>query len=547
MASIWNTLAGSLTRKSASPDWGTLERYMAWAFGGGAAASGIVVNPQTAMQSSAVYACNKVLAESIGMLPINVYRLEKSGARTLLRDHPLQALLNRSPNDWQTTVEFLEMAATSLNLRGNAFAYINRAASGRVVELLPLHPDMVRVNMGANWQMDYQITMPDGSFNNYATGQILHIRGLTLNGWMGISPIAYARESIGLALATEKYGSQLFRNGAKMGGVLEHPGKLGKESYERLKNSFDDAYSGENAHKTALLEEGMKFSKITMSADDSQFLETRKYQRSEIAATFRVPPHMIGDLEKATFSNIEQLSLEFVTYSLMPWLVRIEKALERDLLTPAERTNLCIKFNVSGLLRGDAAARSELYASGITNGWMTRNEARMAESDLGIVYNPIDGLDTPLMPLNMTDGTQDIDAEQDESQGVNDLDQTAPKPSAKSDQKALSVAQPEQPQIHMPINIHLPGTTVQNLLPEQQKTLAPVVHVNNQVQTPEVTVNVEALMPSAPANAPPVVHVTNQVQPAPVTVNNAFAARATQTVQTDPTTGDIVRTVTDYS
>lgn len=416
MASFWKSLTGWV-QKSATPDWGTLERYMAWAFGGGASASGIVVNPQTAMQSAAVYACVKVLAESIGMLPMNLYQKNTDGSRKLMLLHPLQQLLHDQPNDWQTSVEFWEMMVVSLSLRGNAYAYINRDRSGRVVELLPLHPDMVRVNMGTNWTLDYQITMPDSTFRNFTVGEILHIRGLTLNGWMGISPIAYARESIGLALATEKFGGQLFRNGAKMGGVLEHPGKLSKEAYERLKGSFDEAHSGENAHKTALLEEGMKFSKVAMTADDSQFLDTRKYQRSEIASIFRVPSHMINDLEKATFSNIEQMSLEFVNFSLMPWLVRIEKAIKRDLLSPQEKKNLTAKFNVAGLLRGDAASRSALYHNGILDGWMTRNEARASESELGIVYNPLEGLDLPLMPLNMTDGTDDPDEQADELEG----------------------------------------------------------------------------------------------------------------------------------
>lgn len=404
-------------QKSAAPDWGTLERYIAWAFGGGASASGIVVNPQTAMQAATVYSCVQVLAQSIAMLPLNMYAKGKDGSRALATDHPLFPLLHDQPNDWQTSVEFFEMMVASLALRGNAYAYINRGRSGRVVELLPLHPDMVRANMTKGFQLQYQVTLPDGTFQTMGPGELLHVRGMTLNGWIGISPIAYARESIGLALATEKFGGQLFKNGAKMGGVLEHPGKIGQDAYDRLKTSFDAAYSGENAHKTAILEEGMKFSKISMTADDSQFLETRKYQRSEIAAVFRVPPHMIGDLERATFSNIEQQSLEFVTYTLMPWLTRIEKAIKRDLLTEKERQQYTVKFNVNNLLRGDASARSTYYHNGILDGWLTRNEARMAESEIGIVLNPIDGLDVPLMPLNMTDGTDDPDEAEDAAEG----------------------------------------------------------------------------------------------------------------------------------
>ena len=416
MAGIWKTLTG-WAKKNASPDWGTLERYLAWSFGGGASASGIIVNPQTAMQSAAVYSCIQVLAQSIGMLPLNVYAGEPDGARNADRAHPLWPILHDQPNEYQTSVEFFEMMVLALCLRGNAYAFVNRTRSGRVVELLPLHPDMVRTEMLGDFTLKYHITMPDGSFKQFSVGEIFHVRGLTLNGWLGISPIAYARESIGLALATEKFGSQLFRNGAKMGGVLEHPGKIGDEAYKRIKDSFDAATSGENAHKTALLEEGMKWAKVSMTADDSQFLETRKYQRSEIASIFRVPPHMIGDLERATFSNIEQQSLEFVNYTLMPWLNRIEKAIKRDLIDPKERNSISIKFNPAALLRGDAAARSAYMHAGILDGWLTRNEARAMESQIGIILNPLDGLDVPLMPLNMTDGSDDPDENEDEAEG----------------------------------------------------------------------------------------------------------------------------------
>jgi HK97 family phage portal protein len=416
---IIKSFRGLLERKTANPDWGTLERYLAWAFGGGASASGIVVNPQTAMQSAAVYSCIQVLAQSIGMLPLNVY--EGDEEKTMAKTHPLWTILHDQPNDFQTSVEFWEQMILSLCLRGNGYAIINRGSSGRIVELIPLHPDAVRVEMAPDgYTLQYQMTMADSTFKTMYVGDVLHIRGLTVNGWLGISPIAYARESIGLALATEKFGSQLFRNGAKMGGILEHPNKLGEEAYKRVKESFDAASSGENAHRTAILEEGMKFTKISMNADDAQFLETRKYQRAEIAAIFRVPLHMIGDLERATFSNIEQQSLEFVTFTLMPWLVRIEKAIKRDLLLPAERSKLSVKFNVSGLLRGDATARSNYYKAGILDGWLTRNEARMMESQVGIILNPIDGLEVPLRQLNLTDGTKEVEDPADAAAGMSD-------------------------------------------------------------------------------------------------------------------------------
>jgi len=368
---------------------------------GSTSQAGVAVNAQTAMQSAAVYSCVQVLAQSIGMLPLCVYAIDDAGIRRRARHHRLWALLQDQPNSFQTAVEFFEMMSAHLCLRGNAYALINRNAKGQILELIPLHPDQVSVQMQTDYRLRYACTLEGGQRMALATGDVFHVRGLTLNGWLGISPIAYAREAIGLAMATERFGAMLFRNGAKMGGVLEHPGKISKEAADRLRSSFDEAHSGENAHRTAILEEGLKWSKVSMTADDSQFLETRKYQRSEIAAIFRVPPHMIGDLERATFSNIEQQSLEFVNFTLMPWLHRIEKAIRRDLLTPAERTRMMARFNVGNLLRGDAAARAAYYQSGIQQGWMTRNEARHAESDLGVMLNPLEGLDEPLLPLNM--------------------------------------------------------------------------------------------------------------------------------------------------
>jgi len=421
--SFFGNLARYL-RKSSSPDWSTLERFLAWSFGGGAASSGVIVNPQTALQSAAVYACVKVLAESIAMLPCTLYRKGAGQSRAPAEDHPLFELLRYQPNEWQSSVEFFEMMVASLCLRGNGYAWPNRSRSGEIIELLPMHPDVVNVTMESGFRLNYQITLSDGSFKDLGAGDIFHVRGLTLNGWLGISPIAYARESIGLALAAEKFGGQLFRNGAKMSGVLEHPSRLSEGAAKRLKESFDLATSGEHAHETAVLEEGTKFTKISIAPEDAQFLETRKYQRSEIAAIYRVPAHLINDLEKATFSNIEQLGLEFVSLCLMPWITRFEQAIRRDLIARDERPTYGVAFDVSALLRGDAAARSAYYHNGILDGWLLRNEARAMESELGVVLNPIDGLDKPLMPLNMTevgaDAAADVpaDATQDPPSGA---------------------------------------------------------------------------------------------------------------------------------
>lgn len=412
---FWANLTAPL-RKSATPDWGVLERYLGWAFGGGVSSSGIIVNPQNAMQSAAVYSCVKVLAESVGVLPLCVYTKGPNGAKTPNEKHPLWEILHEQPNDYQSSVEFLEMMVLHLTLRGNAYAYVNRARSGRVVELIPLHPDMVMVTMNGQNVVEYRAGTEQGGQRTMDRSEILHIKGLSMNGWLGISPIAYARESIGLALATEKFGGQLFRNGAKPGGVLEVPELLSDQAYTRLKASFDSASSGENAHKTAILEQGAKFSKIGLAPDDAQFLDTRKYQRAEIAGIFRVPAHLINDLEHATFSNIENMSLDFVKFSLMPWLSRIEKAMRRDLFSAEDKATQSLRFNIASLLRGDAASRAAYYAGGITNGWLVRNEARAMESELGIALNPLDGLDTPLMPLNMTDGRDDPDEAADEAE-----------------------------------------------------------------------------------------------------------------------------------
>jgi HK97 family phage portal protein len=388
----------SFLRKSTNPDWGTLERFLAWANGGGASASGMVVNPTTAMQAAAVYSCVKVLSESVGQLPLMVYQRDaaKNTKTEATRDRRYD-LLNAAPNEFQTATEWLEMKVAHMNLRGNAFDFKLKTRSGDIVELLPLHPDTVSVKMDAQFVMSYEVTAPDGTRKTLGREDIVHYRGLTLNGYVGISPIGYARESIGLALATEKFGAQLFRNGAKMGGVLTFPTTLSDPAYERLKTSFDAATSGDHAHKTAILEDGGKFEKISMSAEDSQFLETRKYQREEIAGMFRVPAHMIGDLSRSTNNNIEQQSLEFVMYSLMPWLNRIEKRLWLDLFTRDERKTLFPKFVTKELQRGDLRARAEYNQRAILAGYLTRNEARLDDD-----RNPLPGLDEPLAPVNMT-------------------------------------------------------------------------------------------------------------------------------------------------
>jgi HK97 family phage portal protein len=292
-----------------------------------------------------------------------------------------------------------------LTLRGNFYAIKNRIGRGdrrRIVELLPVHPRYVEVKQDERWRLSYKIRFPGKAAWEIAPENILHVRGLSLDGVTGLSPIGYMRESIGLSLAAEKHGARLFKNGARPGGVLTVPGKLSDEAFARLKEQWQESFAGANVHKTAVLEEGASWAQLGMSNEDAQFLETRKFQRSEIAGIFRVPAHMVNDLERATFSNIEHMSRSFVTYSLMPWLVRMEQALWRDLLTEDEkRQGLYFKHNADGLLRGDSKSRAESLKTMREWGVINANEWRELED-----MNPREdeGGETYLEPLNMGGG-----------------------------------------------------------------------------------------------------------------------------------------------
>ena len=296
----------------------------------------------------------------------------------------------------------------SVVLRGNAYSEIRYDRSGAVSELCPLTTDNVAVEQLDNGRLRYNYRLPTGQPRIFLQDEIFHLRGLSMCGPVGISPLSYAREVIGAALATQGYGARLFSNDARPGGILEHPGKIGADAAARLKQSWSSAHSGVgNSHKVAVLEEGMSFKPISMSAEDSQFLQTRKFQVSEIARIFRVPPHMIGDLERATFSNIEQQSIGFVRDTIRPWLVRWEQAISRDLIQDPE-TNFA-EFSVDALLRGDIASRYAAYAVGRINGWLSANEIRSLEN-----MNPIEEGDDYLIPLNMTQaGADPADVQED--------------------------------------------------------------------------------------------------------------------------------------
>ncbi|MDD3250934.1 MAG: phage portal protein [Lachnospiraceae bacterium] len=353
----------------------------------GGTTSGKPVNENTAMQMTAVYSCVRILSEAVAGLPLHVYKYNDSGGKEKDLSHPLYQLLHDEPNPEMTSFVFRETLMGHLLLWGNAYAQVIRNARGEVVALYPLMPNKMKVDRDSKGQLYYlyQRTQEDapaiGSTSQVylSPSDVLHIPGLGFDGLVGYSPIAMAKNAIGLAIATEEYGAKFFANGAAPGGVLEHPGTI--KDPQRVKESWNSAYQGSgNAHKVAVLEEGMKYQAIGISPEQAQFLETRKFQINEIARIFRVPPHMLADLEKSSFSNIEQQSLEFVKYTLDPWCVRWEQSMSRVLLSESEKPQRFIKFNVDGLLRGDYASRMTGYATARQNGWMSANDIRELEN-----------------------------------------------------------------------------------------------------------------------------------------------------------------------
>lgn len=297
------------------------------------------------MQTTAVYACVRILAEAIAGLPLHVYRYKSDGGKEKALNHPLYYLLHTEPNPEMTSFVFRETMMSHILLWGNAYAQIIRDGAGRVLALYPLLPEKMTVDRTASGQLFYEYRSDIGSVI-LRPEDVLHIPGLGFDGLIGYSPVAMAKNAIGMAIACEEYGASFFANGANPGGVLEHPGVV--KDPKRVRESWNTVYQGSaNAHRIAVLEEGMKFQSIGIPPEQAQFLETRKFQINEIARIFRVPPHMVGDLEKSSFSNIEQQSLEFVKYTLDPWVVRWEQAIQKSLLLPSEKL-ACFRKDVLG-------------------------------------------------------------------------------------------------------------------------------------------------------------------------------------------------------
>ena len=362
-------------------------------------ATGRVVTPETALAVNAVYACIRVLAEGVGSLPLHLYEKQIKLDRETKRkatEHPIYNLLNLLPNPELTSIELRETLTAHCALRGNGYGYIHWGSNGYPTELWPLRPDRVTVAR-VNGELLYSVMMPDETYKTLTSDYILHIRGLSYDGVVGMSPIELARQSVALTQAAEEFGARFFGNDARPGAILSHPMTLSDEAYERLRNSWNSRHGGlSNAQKVAILEEGMDVKTIGISPDHAQFLETRKFQVNEIARLYRVPPHMIQDLERATFSNIEHQDIGFVRHTLRPWLTRWEQAVARDMLLEKERGRYFAGHQTSDLLRGDLESRYKAYAVGRQQGFLSANDIRQEEN-----MTPIEGGDQYLVPLNM--------------------------------------------------------------------------------------------------------------------------------------------------
>lgn len=360
--------------------------------------TGLSVNPDTAMRVAAVYACVTVLAESIASLPLILYRRDGE-RRSRETKHPLYKILHNKPNRWQTSFEFREMLMGHVLLRGNGYARKVYTKRGAIEELVPLNPTRVQPKMTPEGVVFYEFSPSRGGVEIIANEDMFHLKGYSPDGIIGTSPIAHVKEAVALALVSEEFGAKTFANDAQPGGVLQHPGNLGEKGLQNLRDSWNRHHSGpKNARSPLILEQGMTFQKVGMTSEDTQWIETRKFQIEEIARIFRVPPHLIGDLSRATFSNIEHQSLNFVQHTLLPWFRRWEQAIQERLFMESEQENLYVEFLADGLLRGDLQSRYNAYSIGRQWGWLSPNDVRRIEN-----MEPLskEEGDDYLVPMNM--------------------------------------------------------------------------------------------------------------------------------------------------
>lgn len=372
------------------------------AFGAAPTASGTAVTPDAAMRCPTFYASVKVIAESVAQLPLHLYRRTADGGKERATDHPLYALLNGQANEWTTSFDFRLSMQVALCTHGNAFAFINRA-SNAIYELIQIPSPAVAVEQDpVTFEPRYKVTAADGTARIYGRDQILHLRTLGTSPHVGLSPVAQIREAIGLALAMEQHAGRIFGRGARPSGVFKYPKTLNDATLQRLRASFEGTYSGgQNSGRTAILEDGMEFQQIQFSSVDLQFLELRRHQVAEIARTFRIPLHLLQDLERTTHANAESMGQQFLSLTLLPWLTLWEQAISLALLTPEERPDYHAEFLTDDLARADLAARFQAYGSAITNGILSPNEVRAMEN-----RSPYPGGDQHRLPMNTEDASK---------------------------------------------------------------------------------------------------------------------------------------------
>lgn len=356
--------------------------------------SGVRVDPESALRSTVVLACARVLAESVAGLPFHLLRHLENGEKKIAREHPLYRILHDAPNSWQTSFEWREQAMLHLCLYGNAYSEIRPGAAGAVTELWPLHPSRMKVERIENGRLRYKYREENGTETAYTQDQIMHLRWLSDDGVNGMVPVELARDAIGLARACEIHGAAFFGNGARPGVVLSTDNTLSAEAAEMLRNNWERMHRGaERSNKTAVLTGGLKPIEMGGNNQEAQFLEARRFQVEEVCRLYRMPPHLVGDLTRSSFSNIEQQSIDFVQHTLLPWLRRFETAVARDLITDP---TYFAEFDTRGLLRGDASARSAYYQTLWNLGVASINEIRRWEN-----LDPVEGGDTRFVQLNM--------------------------------------------------------------------------------------------------------------------------------------------------
>ena len=360
----------------------------------GGASSGISVSKSSALTFTAVWSAVRLLSESISILPVNVYEREPNGDKKLASTNAAYNLVHNEPNYYMSSVAFFEKVMMDLCLSGNSYVRIVRNGGGTPEALLPLNSQDIQVKMNEG-QIFYHNNTERTIYDDY---DILHFKGISQDGILGLSPITQNANAIGWGMALEEYGSKYFTNSAKLSGVLETDRALSEQAIDRLKNSFSNTYNKlQNAQSTAILEEGLSFKPITISPEQSQFLLSRIFSITEIARMFNIPTFMLQEHSKSSFNNIESLSQSYVTYTLMPYIRRMESEMNRKLFKTNEKGKLFVEWNVNGLLRGDVKSRNDAYKTGLNNGYLTINEVRRKENMNSIV----DG-DEHYLPLNMT-------------------------------------------------------------------------------------------------------------------------------------------------